>query len=118
MKKLEAKNVAEPDDVRDLPKMNGAFVHVGDHTVGRGRLQPGWRWSNDLRPIAGTASCEFEHTGFVVSGRLHVAMDDGTEFDVNAGEAYEIAPGHDAWVEGGESYEAVEFESLAEYAKG
>jgi len=114
MKKLEAKNLAEPDESRETPKATGALVHVGDHTVGSGRVQPGWRWSNDLRPIAGTASCEFEHTGFVISGVLHVEMNDGTELDLKPGDVYIIPPGHDAWVVGDQLYEAVDWGPRAE----
>jgi len=77
--------------------------------VGRGRVQPGWRWSNDLRPITGTASCEFEHTGFVISGVLHVEMSDGTELDLKPGDVYMIRRRHDAWVVGDQVYEAVDW---------
>jgi hypothetical protein len=86
--------------------------------VGRIHLDPAWRWSDAVKPIASTDSCQVAHVGYAISGRLHVRMDDGTEFDINGGEAYEIAPGHDVWVDGDEPYEGVEFESLAEYAKG
>ena len=90
----------------------------GSVTVGRAKLEPGWRWSNDVKPIAGTTSCQVHHKGYVVSGRLHVVMDDGTEADLGPGDAHEVPPGHDAWVVGDEPYVGVDFsEEIAGYAK-
>jgi uncharacterized cupin superfamily protein len=71
-------------------------------TVLRAEMNPGWRWSNDVRPVAGTASCEFEHHGSILGGTLHVEMDDGSSVDLTAGDVYIIPPGHDAWVVGDE----------------
>ena len=77
------KSLDTPDEVRPFAghgKM--AVVQIGEITVGRGTFEPGWRWSNDIKPIAGTPSCGAHHTLAVISGRMHVVMDDGTEFDV------------------------------------
>jgi len=91
---------------------------AGSVTVSRGRLEPGWRWSNDVKPIVGTDSCMVPHKGFAVSGRLHIVMDDGTEVEIGAGDAHDIPPGHDAWVVGDEPYVGVDFsEEMADYAK-
>jgi hypothetical protein len=96
------KNFSKPDEVREMPggKGAGSIVHLGDMLVARGELRPGWRWSNDVRPIAGTLSCEYEHRGVVLEGTLHVEMDDGSGVDLSAGDAYLIPPAHDAWVVG------------------
>jgi hypothetical protein len=94
------------------------LVRLGSITIGRARFEPGWRWSNDVKPIAGTASCMVHHTGYAISGRLHVVMDDGSEFEMGAGDAHDIPPGHDAWVLGDEPYVGLDFsEEIAGYAK-
>jgi 3',5'-cyclic AMP phosphodiesterase CpdA len=106
---LMAKNLNRPDERRELAKITADLVHVGGHTVGRGRLEPGWRWSNDVRPVVGTTSCQFHHTGVTISGTLHVEMDDGTTMDLTDGDVYDIPPGHDAWVVGAKPYESIDW---------
>ena len=94
------------------------IVKVGSTTIGRASFEPGWRWSNDVKPIVGTDSCMVHHAGYAISGRLHVVMDDGSEFEVGPGDANDIQPGHDAWVVGDEPYVGVDFsDEMADYAK-
>ena len=114
----QSKSFGQPEERREFDNGHVALVEIAGNNVGRIHLDPGWKWSEAVKPIVNTDSCQVAHVGYAISGKLRVVMDDGTELDINEGEAYEIAPGHDAWVEGDESYEAVEFESLAEYAKG
>ena len=76
-------------------------------------LQPGWSWSECIKPIVGTESCQAHHVGTVVSGQLRVRHDDGTEVQVGPGDAYVIEPGHDAWVVGSEPVVGYEFDSKA-----
>ena len=91
---------------------------AGSVTVSRMTVEPGWRWSNDVKPIAGTVSCMVHHKGVGVSGRLHTAMDDGSEIEIGAGDAYDIPPGHDAWVVGDDTYVGIDFsDEMAGYAK-
>lgn len=78
------------------------IVTLGDAVIGRAIFNPGWRWSIDVRPTAGTDSCQVAHAGVVLSGRFHVRMDDGTEADLGPGDAHVVPPGHDAWVIGDE----------------
>jgi hypothetical protein len=78
------------------------IVTLGDAMIGRAVLNPGWRWSIDAKPAAGTDSCQVAHTGVVLSGRFHVRMNDGTEADLGPGDAHVVLPGHDAWVVGDE----------------
>jgi mannose-6-phosphate isomerase-like protein (cupin superfamily) len=108
-----------PDETRTPEKTRVALVRVGSTTVGRLVCEPGWRWSECIKPVVGTDSCQVRHVGIVDSGTLHVVHDDGTEVDLGPGEAYVIEPGHDAWVVGDERFVALEFESRSaeEYAR-
>jgi hypothetical protein len=110
-----------PDEVRSPDKTTIDVVRMGDSaTASRMTFQPGWRWSECIKPIAGTESCQVRHVGVVESGTLHIAHDDGTEADARPGQSYVIEPGHDAWVIGDEPFVAYEFETKAaeEYARG
>ena len=113
---VEAKNLESPDEVRRPDKTEINVVHVGTTEVGRFTFQPGWKWSECIKPVVGTDSCQAEHLGYVVSGTIHVAHEDGTAVDLGPGDAYRIAPGHDAWVVGDEPFVGMEFKSAAEYA--
>ena len=96
----QVKSLDRPDTVREFPNGADALVTIGGRTIGRTEFRPGWRWSNDVRPIAATASCQVHHLGYLITGRLHVETDDGSATDLVAGDAFEIPPGHDAWVVG------------------
>src|SRR6476469_8930060 len=96
----EQKTFDNPDEVREFPNGRAEILHVGGGEVGRATFEPGWRWSNDVRPIAGTDSCMARHTGYVVAGRMGIRMDDGTERELGPGDAMYCDPGHDAWVIG------------------
>jgi len=109
-----------PDDVRSLDKTTVQVVRLGDAaTTARMTLQPGWRWSECVKPVVGTDSCQVHHVGFLQSGRMGVRHNDGTEVEITPGSSYVIKPGHDAWVIGDEQVVAFEFESKAaeEYAR-
>jgi quercetin dioxygenase-like cupin family protein len=108
-----------PDETRTPAKTQVDLVRVGNTTVGRFAFEPGWRWSECIKPVVGTESCQARHVGIVQSGSMHVAHDDGTETDLKAGDAYVIEPGHDAWITGDGPFVAFEFESRAaeEYAR-
>ncbi len=106
------KSIRSPDDIFRADKILERSVEIGEQTVGRGTIQPGWRWSVDVKPIVGTPSCTFRHLGLVLSGRMHVRMDDGTELEVGPDDVFEIPPGHDAWVSGDEPLETVEFAGI------
>jgi len=104
MTTLEAKNIDQPHESRPF-QAHGHMdvVTLGDFTLGKGTFEPGWRWSEDVKPIAGTESCQVRHTGICVSGSMTVRMDDGTEATVGPGDVVVIEPGHDAWVVGEEA---------------
>jgi class 3 adenylate cyclase len=109
--RLQRKSFTTPDSVRTFPTGRIDVVTLDEVAVGRFVLQPGWRWSKDVAPITGTRSCQHRHLGYTISGSLEVRMDDGTRLVIGPGEAYEIPPGHDAWVVGDEPWDSVEFTS-------
>ena len=111
------KNAQSPDETRTFPNGRVDFVHLEGRTLARITLQPGWKWSNDVRPLEGTASCQSAHLQYVVSGRLSVRMDDGTRLELSPGDFCHVPPGHDAWVVGNEPFVAVDFGMVKEYAK-
>lgn len=111
------RSINTPDEVREVPNARLEFVTLGATRVGRMIAQPGWKWSDSVKPIAQTESCEFLHRMYVLSGALQVQMDDGTEFDLVADDFVLIAPGHDAWVVGNEPCVMIDFgDDDAEYA--
>lgn len=98
---------------------HAAIASAGGLTLMRGVFEPGWRWSNDIAPIAGTPTCQTRHLGYVISGRMQVRMDDGTELTLNAGDLLDLPSGHDAWVAGNEPCVMVDFSPEAtRYARG
>lgn len=115
MPRLQRKSFATPDQVRKFPTGQCDIVTLDEMSIGRFVFQPGWRWSKDVKPVAGTALCQFRHLGYTVSGALEVHMEDGTTMVIGPGEAYEIPPGHDAWVVGDEPWCSVEFASAKNF---
>ena len=117
---VETRDFDSPDETRTPDKTKVDVVRVGGTTVGRFAFEPGWRWSDCIKPVVGTDSCQARHVGVAQSGRMAVKHDDGTEAEIGAGDAYVIEPGHDAWVLGDEAFVGFEFEerSAKEYAKG
>jgi class 3 adenylate cyclase/quercetin dioxygenase-like cupin family protein len=101
------KNLSDPDEKLDLGRGSASTVRLGELVVGRVVLEPGWRWSDHVRPVAGTTSCQFHHVGFGISGTAVYHMDDGTEIEVRAGDVFDIPPGHDNWVSGDEPAVAI-----------
>jgi quercetin dioxygenase-like cupin family protein len=100
---VQGKSLDSPDETREfVDKGKADIVHLGNVSVGKFVLEPGWRWSEHVKPIAGTESCQVHHIGYVLSGRMKVVMDDGTEAEAGAGDAAVIPPGHDAWIVGDE----------------
>jgi quercetin dioxygenase-like cupin family protein len=115
---LEQVSFDRPDEVREGEKWRMELVNLaGGAQVGRIALQPGWRWSEHVKPVAGTDLCMAPHQQYLISGRLHVQMEDGTEFDASAGEVTSIPPGHDAWVVGDEPAVAVDWQGASVWAK-
>jgi len=117
MKTTQKKSLNSPDETRTFPKGKVATATVGGVTFGRATFDPGWKWSEHVKPIAKTKSCEGAHTQYTISGRLHVKMDDGTEIEFGPGDGGVIASGHDAWVVGNEPVVIIDITGMADYAK-
>ncbi len=106
-----------PDETRTFDHGQVEVVKIGGATIGRYTFEPGWKWSESVKPIAKTDSCQAHHVGYILTGRLHVVSDDGGEAELGPGEAYEVEPGHDAWVVGDEAVRSIEFSGAERYAK-
>ena len=117
VKKLESKSLKTPDEVRQPDKTKVEIVRLEGFTIGRFNLQPGWRWSECIKPVVHTDSCQLSHVGYVVSGSMTVRLNDGTQKTIKAGDSYTIPPGHDAWVEGSEAFTGIEVLSAEQFAK-
>ena len=110
---LESRVFDSPDETRTPEKTRVDVVRLGDATAARFTFEPGWKWSECIKPVAGTDSCQLKHVGVVHAGKLHIAHEDGTELEIGPGDAYLIEPGHDAWVLGDEPFVGYEFEEKA-----
>ena len=110
------KRFESPDETREFEKGRFDVVKMGDIVIGRASYEPGWKWSVHVGPQIGAKSCEVDHVGLVVSGRVGVRMDDGREIELAAGDLYSIGPGHDSWVVGDEPYVSLHFMGADEYA--
>lgn len=116
--KAAARDFNRPDERRpfkahghlDLVELNDGLM------VGKAVFEPGWRWSNDVKPLAETESCEAEHLGYCLSGTMVVRMNDGEEIRIQPGQAFHLRPGHDAWIEGDEPCELLDFAGYKDYA--
>jgi class 3 adenylate cyclase len=117
MPRLQRRRFIDSEEIRSFAHGEVRLVTIDDTVFGYFKLEPGWKWSDDVRPIAGTAQCEHRHVGYVIRGQLHVAMKDGSSMDFVAGDTYEIPPGHDAWVVGEETYHGVEFSGARTFAR-
>ena len=117
MLRTEHKHLNAPEETRTFEKGKLELVTVNGGTVGRLTLEPGWRWSEHVKPLAGTKSCEAPHFQYHVAGRLRIRMDDGTEFEAGPGDVTSLPSGHDAWVVGSDPVVGVDWHGTTEYAK-
>jgi quercetin dioxygenase-like cupin family protein len=119
MANLISKRFETSDEVREFTDGKGhvELVDLNGHQVGLGTFEPGWRWSQHVKPLAGTDSCQVEHIGYVLEGRMALKMDDGTELEFGPGDAFHMPPGHDAWIVGDEACKLLDFGGLKGYAQ-
>ena len=111
------KSLDSPEETRNMEKGKVEVVDVGGLQVMRATFQPGWKWSECVKPIAGTDSCQVAHLIYTVSGKMVVRMDDGSELEIKQGNVTSIPAGHDAWIVGDEPYIGIDFQGAAQYAK-
>jgi hypothetical protein len=117
MKSIEKRSMNTPEEVRTFPLGKVELVTIGNVTFGKGTFQPGWKWSESVKPIVHTDSCLAPHTQYHISGRLHVVMDDGTEVEYGPGDVGVIQPGHDAWVVGNDPVVVIDVTGMTHYAE-
>ncbi len=116
-KVIEHRDFARPDEIRTFEKGKVELLKMAGGVVGRLTLEPGWRWSTHVKPIAGTDWCYAPHFQYQVSGRLHIKMEDGAEFETGPGEVTNLPAGHDAWVIGSENVVLIDWEGARNYGK-
>ena len=117
--RLIRKVTGEADEIREFKDGKGKMevYMLGDSMIGRGEFEPGWRWSNHVKPISRTSSCEAEHTGYVQEGRMAVKMDDGSQLEYGPGDFFFMPAGHDAWIVGDKRCVMLDFTGVTNYAK-
>ena len=115
MPRLQSRAFGTPDERRIFPHGRGEILKLDETTVGRAVYEPGWRWTQDMPAIAGTATCQMHHLGYSISGRMHVVTNEGDELDILPESIYEIPSGHDAWVVGDEPWVTVEWTSAQSF---
>jgi class 3 adenylate cyclase/quercetin dioxygenase-like cupin family protein len=114
---LRRKRFDRPDEVRTVEKARIELVELGDAAIGHTVFEPGWHWAEHVKPIVGTDTCEVHHLGYVMSGHLHVDMDDGGSIDLVTGDVFEVPPGHVAYVVGDEAWSSIDFAGRRLFAK-
>jgi len=117
MSNIESKSFGKPDEVRTFDKGKVEIINIDGRAIGRATFQPGWKWSESVKPLVKTESCEAPHFQYHVSGTLRIKTDDGTERDCKAGDVSMLGSGHDAWVIGSEPVVVVDFQGMVDYAK-
>jgi len=116
---LVRKSLNSPEETRPFEGGKGQLelVNLDTGAVGRATFQPGWRWSEHIKPIARTDSCQAAHLGYFISGRMNVVMDDGEQMEFGPGDFSIIPPGHDAWIVGNEPCVVIDWQGFTDYAK-
>ena len=114
---VHKKRLDSPDETRPFGKGKLELVNVDGVTIVRTHHEPGWKWSQDVKPMAKTDRCEVQHVGYIVQGRLKIVGRDGSEGEINAGDGFVIPPGHDAWTVGNETVILLDFKGSPGDAK-
>jgi hypothetical protein len=117
MARLQAKSIGSPDEVRTFPNGRLEIFNLDDVIIGRTLFEPGWHWATDVKPIAGTASCQYHHLGVCVRGRLGIRMDDGTTFEIGPNTVFDIPAGHDGWVIGDDPWETYDVAGMRAFGR-
>lgn len=115
--KVEHKDLATADESRTFPFGQLDLISIGGAQIGRLTLQPGWRWSEHVKPVAGTELCEAPHFQYHLSGVMRIQTADGSQFDAAPGQVTSLPAGHDAWVIGDVPVVVVDWYGASNYAK-
>lgn len=115
--KIQKKTMTSPDETRTFEKGKVEFAKVGNISIGRASFDPGWSWEKCVKPIVKTESCQAPHTTYVISGKIRIRMDDGSEEEFGPGDIGYVLPGHNAWVVGDEQFVGIDFTGMETYAK-
>jgi len=114
MSEMLNKNFERPDEVRPFDHGKADVVRLGELTIGRQLMQPGWKWSEHVKPIAGTELCEYRHIGYTLSGRMHLTVPaSGVQMEIGPGDVFDIPTGHDAWVIGDEPWIGLQWAGIS-----
>ena len=117
MSKFVKKNLEKPDETRSFPKGKVEVILFDGGSIAKATFQPGWRWTEVMPPIVKTDTCQATHNHVILSGTMHVRMNDGTETEFGPGDAGLVQPGHDAWVVGNEPVVMLDFNGMTHYAE-
>ena len=113
---FDTKSFETPEETRPFDKGKVELITVAGRTIGRATFEPGWKWSKCVGPIAKTPVCRCAHYGIQLTGTMHIVSEDG-EYDIHAGEVFNLPPGHDGWVVGDEPVVCIDFQGMADYAR-
>jgi mannose-6-phosphate isomerase-like protein (cupin superfamily) len=113
----DTRNISRPDEIRAFEHGHADIIRLTSGDVSCTTLEPDWRWSTDVKPIAGTEQCEIHHVGYVLSGQMRVEMEGEEEFELQAGDLFDIPPGHDAYVLGDEPCVLLDWAGATTYAR-
>jgi hypothetical protein len=113
MASIESRSFDQPDETNNLEKTTIERVGLAGGQIQRTTFQPGWRWTENIGPVAKTDRCQVDHMAYVASGRLSMEHEDGSTGEVKPGDVFRLAPGHDAWVVGEEPVLLIEFQGAA-----
>lgn len=117
MTTASVKSFSTPDEQQEVEKASVATLNMPGGAVERSTLKPGWRWSEHIKPMAGTDFCEFNHFGYVVSGQLGIRLKEGKELVAKAGDVLAVPSGHDAWVIGDEPVVIIDWGATTSFGK-
>jgi len=107
-----AKNLGQPEETVELDGLREYAVEMGDFTVARVVAQPGWRWSTHMKAQVGTDWCEAHHVGWQLSGRQGYLLRDGSRFEIQPDDVFDVPPGHDGYTIGDEPAVSIEWSGL------
>ncbi|MGA7882385.1 MAG: DUF4440 domain-containing protein, partial [Terrimicrobiaceae bacterium] len=113
----EQRNFRDADQTLGTSEHKVEVLNIGGGTIARVTLSPGFKFSDEQKKTGGSPWCELRHAQYQVSGRLHIKMKDGTEFEMGPGDVTVFPEGHDAWVVGSEPVVMIDWVDAAKSSK-